>query len=77
MGKTLKNLLLQNHKAQSFHILFLAMKKANNSVKMYNWIRGDSYQNTDCKFYKREHLRQAAGYDSYQACTSTSTITLF
>ena len=24
MGKTLKNLLLQNHKAQSFHILFLA-----------------------------------------------------
>ena len=25
MGKTLKNLLLGNHKAQSFHILFLAM----------------------------------------------------
>ena len=25
MGKTLKNLLLRNHKAQSFHILFLAM----------------------------------------------------
>ena len=25
MGKSLKNLLLRNHKAQSFHILFLAM----------------------------------------------------